>query len=192
MKLTKIHGVLQFNESPWLVDYINLNMKKRSVTKSNFEKDYFKLMNSSVFGKTMENLRKRINVKLTKDEDVFTKYAAKANFISGKLFNENLFAINRIKEQLVLNRPIYVGMTILELSKLFMYDYNYNYMLQNMIKNIKLMFTDTDSLLYEIKTEDVYKDLYKNKNGIKKKLILVIILKIVNIFLKVIKKLLVK
>ena len=99
-------------------------------------------MNNSVIGKTVENVRKRINVKVTCDEDVFTKHAAKANFISGKMFNENLFAINRIKEQLVLNKPIYVRMTILELSKIFMYDFYYNYMLNKYdTKNIRLMFT---------------------------------------------------
>ena len=80
------------------------------------------------------------------------------------MFNENLFAINRIKEELVLNRPIYVGMAILDLSKLFMYDFHYNYMLKKYDrKNIKLMFTDTDNLFYEIKTDDVYEDLLKDK-----------------------------
>ena len=71
----------------------------------------------------MGNLRKRINIKLTPSEDIFTKDAAKANFLSGKMFNENLFAINRIKEQLVLNRLIYSGMAILDLSKLLIYGF---------------------------------------------------------------------
>ena len=76
-------------------------------------------MNNAVFGKkTLENLRKRINLELTCKEDIYTKHASRANFISGKMFNENLFAINRIKEELVLNIPIYVGMAILDLSKL--------------------------------------------------------------------------
>ena len=87
-------------------------------------------MNNAVNGKTLENLRKRINLKLTSNEDIYTKYATRANFISGKMFKENLFAINRIKEELVLNRPIYVGMVILDLSKLLMYDFHYNYMLK--------------------------------------------------------------
>ena len=128
MKLTKIHRVLQFDESPWLAKYIDFNTKKRKEAKNDFEKDYFKLMNNAVFGKTLENLRKRINLKLTSNEDIYTKHASRANFISGKMFNENLFAINRIKEEFVLNRPIYVGMAILELSKLLMYDFHYNYM----------------------------------------------------------------
>ena len=92
-------------------------------------------------------MRKRINLKLTNNEDTYTKYAARANFIAGKMFNEHLFAINRITEELVLNRPIYVGMVIVYLSKLLMYDFHYNYVLKNHDrKNIKLMFTDTDSL----------------------------------------------
>ena len=142
MKLTKIHRVLQFNESPWLAKYINFNKNKRSTAKNAFERDIFKLMNNAVFGKTLENLRKRINLKLTSNEDIYTKHASRANFISGKMFNENLFAINRIKEELVLNKPIYVGMAILDLSKLLMYDFHYRYMLKKY--NIKLIFTDTD------------------------------------------------
>ena len=136
MKLTKIHRVLQFNESPWLAKYIDFNTNKRSNVKNDFEKGYFKLMNNQVFGKTLENLRKRINLKLTSNEDIYTKHASSANFISGKMFNENLFAINRMKEELVLNRPIYVGMAILDLSKLLMYDFHYNYMLKNMTGKI--------------------------------------------------------
>ena len=77
------------------------------------------------------------------------------------MFNEILFAINKIKEELVLNRPIYVGMAIVDLSKLLMYDFHYNYMLKKY--NIKVMFADTDSLCYEIKTDDVYKDLFQDK-----------------------------
>ena len=122
MKLTKIHRVLQFDESPWLAKYIDFNTKKRKEAKNDFEKDYFKLMNNAVFGKTLENLRKRINLKLVSNEDIYTKHASRANFISGKIFNKNLFAINRIKEKLVLNRPIYVGMAILDLSKILMYE----------------------------------------------------------------------
>ena len=136
MKLTKIHRVLQFNESPWLAKYIDFNTNKRFNVKNDFEKGYFKLMNNQVFGKTLENLRKRINLKLTSNEDIYTKHASSANFISGKMFNENLFAINRMKEELVLNRPIYVGMAILDLSKLLMYDFHYNYMLKNMTGKI--------------------------------------------------------
>ena len=107
MKLTKIHRVLQFNESPWLAKYIDFNTNKRSTSKIALEKDFFKLMNNAVFGKTLKNLRKEINLKLTSNEHIYTKHVSRANFISGKMFNKNLFAINRIKEELVLNRPFY-------------------------------------------------------------------------------------
>ena len=96
MKLTKIHRVLQFNESHWLAKYIDFNTNKRSTAKNAFEKDFFfffKLMNNAVFGKTLENLRKRINLKLTSNEDIYTKHASRANFISGKMFNENLLQL---------------------------------------------------------------------------------------------------
>ena len=130
MKLTKIHRVLQFDESPWLAKYINFNTEKRKEANNDFEKDYFKLMNNVVFGKTLENFEKRINLKLTSNDYVYTKHASTANFISNKMFNENLFAINRIREGLVLSRPIYVGIAILDLPKLLMYNFHYNYMLK--------------------------------------------------------------
>ena len=78
--------------------------------------------------KTLENLRKRIILKLTSNEDIYTKHASKANFISGKMFNDFFFAVNRIKEKNVLNKLIYVGIAILDLSKLLMYNFYYNYM----------------------------------------------------------------
>ena len=125
MKLTKIHRVLQFNESPWLAKYINFNTEKRKEGKMLSKKSFFlKLMNNADFGKTLENLRKRINLKLTCKEDIYTKHASRANFISGKMFNENLFAINSIKDELVSNRPIYIGMAVLDLSKLLMYEFH--------------------------------------------------------------------
>ena len=105
--------MLKFYESRWLAEYIDLNTNKISNAKNALEKDFiyffFKLMNNTVFGKTLENLRKGINLKLTYKEGIFIKHASRSNFISGKVFNNDLFAINRIKEKLVLNRPIYVG-----------------------------------------------------------------------------------
>ena len=126
LKLNKIYRVLQFNESHWLAKYIDFNTKKRKEAKHDFEKDHFKLMNNADFGKTLDNLRKRINLKLTSNEDIYTKHASRANFIPGKMFNENLFANNRIKETLDLNRPIHVGMAIFDLSIILIYDFHYN------------------------------------------------------------------
>ena len=164
LKLTKIHRVLIFNQSPWLKQYIDFNTQKRTNAKNPFEKDFFKLMNNSVFGKTMENIRKRVNVKLVTDEKKLLKWASKPTYISSKIFNENLVAVHKIKEQITLNKPAYVGMCILDLSKTLMYDFHYNYIKQKYGSKAKLLFTDTDSLTYEIEAEDVYSDFWKDKH----------------------------
>ena len=164
LKVTKVHRVLEFNQSPWLKQYIDLNTEKRKNAKNAFEKDFFKLMNNSVFGKTMENIRKRVDVRLITDEKKFLKYVSKPTYVSSKIFNENLVAVHKIKETLTLNRPAYVGMCILDLSKTLMYDFHYNYIKQKYGSKAKLLFTDTDSLTYEIEAKDVYQDFFKDKD----------------------------
>ena len=164
LKLTKIHRVLEFNQVAWLKQYIDFNTQKRTNAKNSFEKDFFKLMNNSVFGKTMENIRKRVNVKLVTDKKKLLKWTSKPTYISSKNFNENLVAVHNIKEQIKLNKPAYVGMCILDLSKTLMYDFHYNYIKQHYGSKAKLLFTDTDSLTYEIEAEDVYSDFWKDKD----------------------------
>ena len=121
-------------------------------------------MNNSVFGKTMENLRKRVDVRLVVDEKKLLKMAAKPTYVSSKIFNENLVAVHKIKETLTLNRPAYVGMCILDLSKVLMYKFHYNYIKDKYGDKAKLLFTDTDSLTYEIEAEDVYQDFWVDKD----------------------------
>ena len=150
MKITKVHRVLEFDQTPWLKKYIEFNTQKRTNAKNSFEKDFFKLMNNSVFGKTMEYIRKRVDVRWVTDEKKLLKMASKPTFVSSKIFNENLVAVPKIKETLTLNRPEYVGMRILDLSKTLMYDFHYNYIKQKNGSNAELLFTDTDSLTYEI------------------------------------------
>ena len=164
LKVTKVHRILELNQSPWLKQYIDFNTEKRKHAKNSFEKDFFKLMNNSVFGKTMENLRKRVDVRLVTDEKKLTKLASKPTYVSSKIFNENLVAVHKIKETLTLNRPAYVGMCILDLSKVLMYDFHYNYIKKKYGDKAKLLFTDTDSLTYEIEAEDVYKDFWNDKD----------------------------
>ena len=163
LKTTKVHRVLEFNQSAWLKQYIDFNTQKRTNAKNAFEKDFFKLMNNSVFGKTMENIRKRVDVRLVTDEKKLLKMTSKPTFVSSKIFNENLVAVHKIKETLTLNRPAYVGMCILDLSKTLMYDFHYNYIKQKYGSEAKLLFTDTDSLTYEIEAKDVYSDFWKDK-----------------------------
>ena len=164
LKLTKIHRALEFNQSPWLKPYIDFNTKKRAEAKNSFEKDFFKLMNNSVFGKTMENLRKRQDIKLVTDEEKLLKWASRPSFISCKIFNEDLVAVHKSKLTLTLNRPAYVGMCILDLSKTLMYDFHYNYIKSQYGDKARLLFTDTDSLTYEIEADDVYQDFWKDKH----------------------------
>ena len=164
LKLTKIHRALEFDQSPWLKTYIDFNTKKRAGAKNSFEKDFFKLMNNSVFGKTMENLRKRQDIKLVTDEKQLLKWSSKPSFINCKIFNEDLVAIHKTKTTLTLNRPAYVGMCILDLSKTLMYDFHYNYIKSKYGDKARLLFTDTDSLTYEIEADDVYQDFWKDKH----------------------------
>ena len=164
LKMTKVHRVLEFNQSPWLKQYIDFNTEKRTNAKNSFEKDFFKLMNNSVFGKTMENIRKRVDVRLVTDEKKLLKLVSKPTYVSSKIFNENLVAVHKIKETLTLNRPAYLGMCILDLSKTLMYDFHYNYIKNKYGEKAKLLFTDTDSLTYEIESEDVYQDFWDDKN----------------------------
>ena len=164
LKVNKVHRVLEFNQSPWLKQYIDFNTQKRTQAKNSFEKDFFKLMNNSVFGKTMENIRKRVDVRLITDEKKLLKMTSKPTYVSSKIFNENLVAAHKIKETLTLNRPAYVGMCILDLSKTLMYDFHYNYIKEKYGDKAKLFFTDTDSLTYEIETEDVYRDFWNDND----------------------------
>ena len=132
MKLKKIHRGIKFTESTWLKPYIDKNTNLRTQAKNNFEKDFYKLMNNSVFGKTMENIRNRVNVKLVSTKEKLKKLVAKPNFRSCKIFNENLVSVNMKKTSLTMDKPVYLGMCILDLSKVIMFDFHYNYINQNM------------------------------------------------------------
>ena len=142
--------------------YIDFNTNKRKHAANSFEKGFFKLMNNAVFGKTMESLRKIVSVKLINNVKYYVKYISILIFVSQKIFSKNFVAIHEIKPVLTLHKPIYVGFIILNLSKLLMYEFHYKYI---KIKfDAKLWLTDTDSLVYEIKTEDIYEDFYEDKN----------------------------
>ena len=163
MELKKIHRGIKFIESDFLKPYIDKNTNLRTQAKNNFEKDFFKLMNNSVFGKTMENIRNRVNVKLVNTGEQFKKLTAKPNYESRKILNdndnENLVSVHMKKTSLTMNKPVYLGMSILDLSKTLMFDFHYKYIKPKYGNKAKLLFTDTDSLLYEIQTEDFYKDI---------------------------------
>ena len=139
-----------------------LYQKKYRSEKDAFEKDFFKLMNNSVFGKTIENIRKRQNVKLVDNKDLARKLSSKPNFERATIFDENLIACHMKKTEVYFNKPIYVGQAILDLSKTLMFDFHYNYIRDKYGDKAELLFTDTDSLMYLIQTQDVYQDFSKD------------------------------
>ena len=165
MRLTKVHRALRFEQSPWMEPYIRMNTELRKQATSDFEKDLYKLMNNSVFGKMMENLRRRMNVKLVRshEEDKLRRLIASPSFARANIFDDDLAAVQMHKSRLVLNRPIYVGMSVLDLSKSLMYDFYYNQMKAQYGDRVELLYTDTDSLLLEIQTEDVYRDMSEHQ-----------------------------
>ena len=165
MRLKKVHRCLRFTQTPWLKPYIDFNTDKRSRAQNEFEKDFFKLMNNAMFGKTMENMRNRRDINLVTNEESLRKFAAQPSFKRCTIFHESLVAVERIKTTVKLNRPIYTGVAVLDLAKHAMYEFHYTYVKKEYPgEKSKLLFTDTDSLLYRIQCDDLYADMYKEKN----------------------------
>ena len=155
--LERIHRVIQFKQSAWMKEYIDFNNRLRTVAKNDFEKDFYKLMNNSVFGKTMENIGK---LKLVNNKEDYLKQVMKPNFKGGVLMGADLMSCEMGKVKVKMNKPVYLGQAILDLSKTIMYEFHYNYMKQKYNESdLKLLYMDTDLLVYDIKTEDFYKDI---------------------------------
>ena len=128
MKLKRVHRVLEFEQECWMEPYIRMNTEFRKKAKGDFEKNFYKLMSNSVFGKTMENLRNRVNIKLVRSDetDKIRKLIASPFYSRHVMFTNDLFGIDMRKSELLLNKPVYTGMTILDNSKILMYDFFYN------------------------------------------------------------------
>ena len=160
MVLKKIHRAVSFRQSRWLAPYIKKNQDLRAAAKNDFEKDFFKLMNNAVYGKTCENLKKRTNIKLLIDERKAKHEVDKPHCLAFKIFGERLIGVNMRKVKVEINKPFYVGFCVLELSKLHMFNFHYNFIKKLYGKKAHLLFTDTDSLMYEIEANDVYQDMW--------------------------------
>ena len=140
-------------------EYIDFNTRLRTAAKNDFEKDFSKLMNNSVFGKTMENIRRHRDIKLVNNKKEYLKTVMKSNFKSGTLLGENLMGCEMGKIKVVMNKPVYLGQAILDLSEIIMYEFHYDYMVPKYGDKIKLCYMDTNSYVYDIKTEYFYKDI---------------------------------
>ena len=164
MRLKKVHRVIEFDQEPWMEPYIRMNTEFRKQAKSDFETDFYKLMNNSVFGKTMENLRNRVDVKIVRDleTDKIRKLLSSPSFGRFTIFGSDMAGIHMRKTKLVLKKPVYTGMTILENSKILMYEFYHNYLKARYGHKCELVYTDTDSLILDIQTEDVYKDMQEH------------------------------
>ena len=165
LKIKKVHRGIKFREKPWMKSYIELNTDLRTKGKMILKKIFFKLMNNSVFGKTMENIRNRVDVRLVNHQNKAKKLISKPNLKHWTRFDENLIAVHLKRTKLTFNKPVYCGMAILDISKTLIYDFHYDYILPKYGKNQKLLFTDTDSLCYEIETEDFYEDISNDVEG---------------------------
>ena len=159
LKLKKVHRVIEFNEEAWLKKNIDMNTELRKKASNDFEKDFFKLMNNPVFGKTMENVRKHRGIKLVKTDHKRNKLVSEPNYHTMNLISENLSIIEMKKVKEKMNKPIYLGLPILEISKIIMYEFWYDYMKKKYGDVVKLCYMDTDSLIMNIKTKDFYKDI---------------------------------
>jgi len=135
------------------------NTELRTKASNEFESDFFKLMNNSVFGKTMENIRKKADIHLHTSSYKASKLVFKPNFRHCTIFDENLVAVHMKKTRIYYNKPIHLGICILDLSKTLMHEFHCDYIEQKYGDKAKLLLTDTDSLAYEIQTEDFYKDI---------------------------------
>ena len=157
--LKRVHRVIKFNQRAWLKSYIDMNTELRKEAKNEFEKDFFKLMNNSVFGKTMENVRNHRDIKLVTTDGKRNKLVSEPNYHTTKRFSENLLAIEMKKTKVKMNKPVYLGMSILDISKTLMYEFWYDYIEPKYGDTAKLCYMDTDSFVIYIKTEDFYKDI---------------------------------
>ena len=159
MILKRVHRVLAFHQSAFLSSYIDVCTQNRQMAKSQFEMDLWKLCANAIYGKSMQNQRKQMNVRLIADPVKLKKALSKPNLQRTQIINDELVMVHGGRMKLTLNRPLYLGFAILDISKLIMYQFHYQYIVKKYGQSAKLCFTDTDSLTYHIQTDDIYQDM---------------------------------
>ena len=157
--LTEVHRVIQYNQSNWLKPYVDKNTKLRANEKNEFEKNFFKLMNNAVFGKMIENVRKRRGIKLIATKQRRKKLTSEPNYESCKAFSDHLIAIEMRKTSVLMDKLVMVGKAILDKSKILIYEFYYYYLKPKYKGKVKLLYMDTDSFVLHVETEDVFGDI---------------------------------
>ena len=156
--LEKVHRVVRFKQSAWLEPYVRFNTDKRKQSTSDFQKDFFKLMNNAPYGKTMEDVKGHTKYELVTRVKRFERLVADPCYKAHHVVNEDLVGVQRAKDKVYLGKPMSVGVAVLDLSKLHMYSFYYNVLKQRYGKDCRLLYTDTDSLVVDVTTDDVYAD----------------------------------
>ena len=159
LKLKKVHRVIQFKQKAWLKPYIDMNAELRTEVKNKFEIDVFKIMNNSVFEKTSKNQTNHKDIKLATSDKRRKRIVSEPNYHSHKKFSEHLMAMEMKKTKLKLTNPRYLGMSILDIEKTLMYEFWYDYIRPKYGDRAKLCYTDTDSFVIHIITEDFFEDI---------------------------------
>ena len=159
LKSKKIYRIIEFNQEASLKPYIDMNTELRKVASNDFEKDFDKLMNNAVFGKTMENVRKHRDIKFVTTNKKRSKLVSEPNYHTMNYISKDLSIIEMKKTRIKMNKPIYLGLSILDISKILLYEFWYDYMKPKYSNDVKLCYMDTDSFVMNIKTEDFYKDI---------------------------------
>ena len=162
MIVDKVHSIISFRQSRWLEKYMNFNTQKRNQAVNDFEKDFYKLLNNAFYGKTMENVRNRLKIKIIKKDDYreIKKQQSKLTFNGIHKSYENCDSYTFKQNEFLMDKPIYLGFAVLELSKLLMYETYYD-KLQPFFgqENIKLHYMYCDSFVLSIETENIINDL---------------------------------
>lgn len=166
--LKKVHRILQFDQSLWLKSYIDLNIEMRKKAQNDFDKAFYKYLINAIFGKTMENIRSRVDIKIANKfkggRSSAQMLIARPNFKRFTIFDENLVAIELKRTQFLFDKPIIIGMSVLDISKTKMYGFYYGYLKQKYAERCELAYTDTDSFILDIQTDDFYADMRENSH----------------------------
>jgi hypothetical protein len=162
VQIKQVHNIVSFKQKQWLKPYIELNTEMRKKAKNEFEKDFFKLMNNSVFGKTMENIKNRVQIYATTSEKKATKWFSEVNMKTARYFS-GLYLVEKYKKEIVYDKPLYVGTCALDLSKLCMMKFHYDTIEKEFQNKYELIYSDTDSMVYNFKHPDIYDWIKNNK-----------------------------